>query len=98
MCVQHDAAKHGCDHLDAVNRIWIHLKKGRLAISKSRFVINHTTEDAPLYHAASGVASAMVDELRVDAVANVARDVAARSIKNMCVTCLSSCLLVIGDR
>ncbi|GFT22776.1 hypothetical protein TNCV_1856461 [Trichonephila clavipes] len=27
MCVHHDAAKNGCDHLDAVNRTWIHLKK-----------------------------------------------------------------------
>ncbi|GFU91279.1 hypothetical protein TNCV_4717931 [Trichonephila clavipes] len=32
MCVHHDVAKHGCDHLDAVNRTWIHLKKRRLAI------------------------------------------------------------------
>ncbi|GFU72612.1 hypothetical protein TNCV_4838401 [Trichonephila clavipes] len=27
MCVQRDGAKHGCGHLDAVNRTGIHLKK-----------------------------------------------------------------------
>ncbi|GFX82753.1 hypothetical protein TNCV_1194281 [Trichonephila clavipes] len=45
MCVHHIAAKHGCDHLDAVNRTCIHLKKC-LAIRASRFVIHHTIEDA----------------------------------------------------
>ncbi|GFS51840.1 hypothetical protein TNCV_2959391 [Trichonephila clavipes] len=27
MCVPHNAAKHGCDHLDSANRTWIHLTK-----------------------------------------------------------------------
>ncbi|GFV43819.1 hypothetical protein TNCV_1658641 [Trichonephila clavipes] len=26
VCVHHDAAKYGCDHLDAVIRTWTHLK------------------------------------------------------------------------
>ncbi|GFV92643.1 hypothetical protein TNCV_1374941 [Trichonephila clavipes] len=32
MCVHHAAAKHGCDHPDAVNKTWNHVKRCRLAI------------------------------------------------------------------
>ncbi|GFY05376.1 hypothetical protein TNCV_2208211 [Trichonephila clavipes] len=75
MCVHHDAAKHGCDHLDAVNRTWIHLRKRCLAISGSlvppRFVVDYTIKDAPVCDASSKVAVAMVSELRVNTVVNV---------------------------
>ncbi|GFV01950.1 hypothetical protein TNCV_4979011 [Trichonephila clavipes] len=93
MCVHHDAAKHGCDHLDVVNRNWIHLKKGCLATRTSRFVVDHIFEDAPICDAASRVTSDKVSELRFHASANVvelfvqtaiildrARNVAALSI------------------
>ncbi|GFX91755.1 hypothetical protein TNCV_3529541 [Trichonephila clavipes] len=71
MCVHHDPAKHGFDHLDAVKRTWIHQIKSRLTIREHRFVVNHTIEDAPVHGAASRVSAAMVSELRVYAVANV---------------------------
>ncbi|GFW88867.1 hypothetical protein TNCV_2683011 [Trichonephila clavipes] len=38
MCVHLDATEHGCNHLDAVKRTWIHLKKRRLVIRAPRFV------------------------------------------------------------
>ncbi|GFU09068.1 hypothetical protein TNCV_1319261 [Trichonephila clavipes] len=49
VCVSgyHDTAKDGCDHLDAVNRTWIHPKIRRLAIRASRFVVDDTFKDAP---------------------------------------------------
>ncbi|GFX01621.1 hypothetical protein TNCV_3971211 [Trichonephila clavipes] len=71
MCVYHNATKHGCDHLDAVNRAWIHLRKLRLAIRVPRFIVDHTIEDAPVCDAASRVAAVMVSELRAHAGANV---------------------------
>ncbi|GFW71081.1 hypothetical protein TNCV_91241 [Trichonephila clavipes] len=37
----------------------------------ARFVIYHTIEDAPVYDAALKVASAMISELRIHAIANV---------------------------
>ncbi|GFU30635.1 hypothetical protein TNCV_3438031 [Trichonephila clavipes] len=58
MCVHHDAAKHGCDYLGAVNRTWIHLKN-HLAIRGSKFVVDHTIEDAPVRHAAPGGSSSL---------------------------------------
>ncbi|GFU30649.1 hypothetical protein TNCV_3031601 [Trichonephila clavipes] len=70
MCVHHDAAKHGCDYLGAVNRTCIHLKKSRLAIRGSKFVVDHTIEDAPVRHAAPRVAAALVSKLRIHAAAN----------------------------
>ncbi|GFX95782.1 hypothetical protein TNCV_2083621 [Trichonephila clavipes] len=42
-----------------------------LAIHSLRFVVDHTIEDAPVYDAASIVATDMISELRVHAVANV---------------------------
>ncbi|GFW91961.1 hypothetical protein TNCV_2152411 [Trichonephila clavipes] len=39
--------------------------------SCTRFVVDHTIEDAPVYDAASRVAAAMASELRVHAAANV---------------------------
>ncbi|GFV56261.1 hypothetical protein TNCV_106171 [Trichonephila clavipes] len=71
MCVHHDAVKHGCYYIDAVNRTWIHLKKGRLTIRAPRFVVDHTIDDASECDAASRVAAALVSELRVHATANV---------------------------
>ncbi|GFS65330.1 hypothetical protein TNCV_2451531 [Trichonephila clavipes] len=71
ICVHYDASKHGCDHLGAVNRTWIQLKKSRLAIRVSRFVVDNTIEDAPVRHAASRVAAAMVTKLRTHAAVNV---------------------------
>ncbi|GFY05320.1 hypothetical protein TNCV_2207661 [Trichonephila clavipes] len=50
-------------HLDAVNVTWIHPKKRRLTIRASRFVVDHTFENAPVCDAASRVAEAMVSEL-----------------------------------
>ncbi|GFS71851.1 hypothetical protein TNCV_3715221 [Trichonephila clavipes] len=44
MCVHHHTAKHGCDHLDTINRIWIHLKKYNLTIRAPRFILDHTIE------------------------------------------------------
>ncbi|GFU05614.1 hypothetical protein TNCV_3292071 [Trichonephila clavipes] len=67
----HRCTKQGCDHLDVVNEVWIHAKKGRLAIRAPRFVIDHTIEDAPVIDASSRVTTAMVSELRVHAAANV---------------------------
>ncbi|GFW41060.1 hypothetical protein TNCV_414691 [Trichonephila clavipes] len=69
--VHYDVAKHGCYHLDAINRTWIHLKQGLIAILTSWFVIDHTIEDTPLCDAMSKVAEDMVSELRVLAAANV---------------------------
>ncbi|GFW28463.1 hypothetical protein TNCV_4641281 [Trichonephila clavipes] len=71
MCFRYDAIKHGCDHLDAVNRTWIHLKKEHLTIRAPRFIVDHTIEDAPVCDPASRVAATMVSELRVHAAANV---------------------------
>ncbi|GFV91840.1 hypothetical protein TNCV_2975121 [Trichonephila clavipes] len=70
MIVHHEAAKHGGDHLNAVNRTLIHLRKRRLTISAPKFVIDHTIKDAPVCDAASRVAAAMVSKLRVHAAAN----------------------------
>ncbi|GFW40602.1 hypothetical protein TNCV_4824381 [Trichonephila clavipes] len=53
LCVHQDAAKHGCDLLNTVNRTWIHLKKLRLAILVPRFVVDCTTEDAHVCDAES---------------------------------------------
>ncbi|GFU37407.1 protein alan shepard [Trichonephila clavipes] len=94
--VHHFAAKRGCDHLDAVNRTWIHQKKWS---RHSCAQIDYTIENAPVCDAASRVARAMVSELRVHTVANCsgrhcclannpnsllsAHDGAARSIKAM---------------
>ncbi|GFW05002.1 hypothetical protein TNCV_597961 [Trichonephila clavipes] len=71
MYVHRDAAKHGCDHFDAVNITWIPLKKRRVNICVPRFVVDHTIEDAHVCDLASRVATAMVSELRVHAAANV---------------------------
>ncbi|GFT29223.1 hypothetical protein TNCV_3588161 [Trichonephila clavipes] len=60
--VHHDVAKHGCDHLDAVNRICTYLKKRLLAIHASRFVVDNTIEDVLICDAASSVAAVMVSE------------------------------------
>ncbi|GFX56617.1 hypothetical protein TNCV_3954441 [Trichonephila clavipes] len=57
-CFHHVTAKHGCDHLNAVNRTWIHLKKCGLAIRAPRFVVDHTIEDASVCGEASRVALA----------------------------------------
>ncbi|GFW66045.1 transposable element Tc3 transposase [Trichonephila clavipes] len=70
-CVHHDFTIQGCAHLDTVNRIWIHLKKGLLTIPAPRFLVDHTIEDIPLCDAAAGLATSMVTELRVHAAANV---------------------------
>ncbi|GFW57145.1 hypothetical protein TNCV_540621 [Trichonephila clavipes] len=69
--IHHDAAKHGCNRLDAVNRTWIPLKKGRLTIPALRFIIYHSSEDASVYDATSKAAAAMVSKLKVHAAANV---------------------------
>ncbi|GFY30881.1 hypothetical protein TNCV_3120411 [Trichonephila clavipes] len=50
-------AKHGWGHLDAVNIIWIHLKKGLLAIRAPRYLVTHTSEDIPVCVSASGVSA-----------------------------------------
>ncbi|GFV77606.1 hypothetical protein TNCV_616261 [Trichonephila clavipes] len=54
-----------------IRKTWIHLKKWRLAIRASRFVVDYTIEDALVCDEASGVATTMVSELRVHTVANV---------------------------
>ncbi|GFW20688.1 hypothetical protein TNCV_1049111 [Trichonephila clavipes] len=69
--VQYDTAKHGCDHLDAVSRTWIYLKKCRLAIRAPRLVADQTIEDTPVCDAVPREPAAMVSELRVHATANV---------------------------
>ncbi|GFS71274.1 hypothetical protein TNCV_5050241 [Trichonephila clavipes] len=71
MCVHHDAAKHVCDHLDAVNITWINLKKCCLAVCAPRFVVDHTIEDAPKCDAAPRVSAAMVSQLRVHTAVHV---------------------------
>ncbi|GFV29027.1 hypothetical protein TNCV_1378781 [Trichonephila clavipes] len=71
MGVHHDASKHGCDHLGAVNRTWIHLKKPRLARRVPRFVVDHTIKDTPVWDAASRVAATIVSKLGVHTSANV---------------------------
>ncbi|GFY25671.1 hypothetical protein TNCV_2487911 [Trichonephila clavipes] len=71
MCIHHDATKHGCDHLDALNRTWIPPKKWRLTICGPMFVVDHTIEYTPVSDAVSNVAADMVSELRIHAAANV---------------------------
>ncbi|GFX74063.1 hypothetical protein TNCV_490271 [Trichonephila clavipes] len=71
MCVHHGAVKHRCDPLDAENRTWIPLKRGRLTIRAPRFTVEHTFKNAPVSDSASTVPTAMVSELRVHAAANV---------------------------
>ncbi|GFU62150.1 hypothetical protein TNCV_2473851 [Trichonephila clavipes] len=72
MCVHHEAAKHECDHLDAVNRTRIHLKKmTSYSIRAPRFVVDHTTEDVPVCDAAFRVAADMVSKLNVYGAANI---------------------------
>ncbi|GFY05294.1 hypothetical protein TNCV_2207401 [Trichonephila clavipes] len=58
-------------HLDAVNVTWNHLKKRRLTIRASRFVVDHTIEDIPICDAASRITAAKFSEQRVHASANV---------------------------
>ncbi|GFU84725.1 hypothetical protein TNCV_2126661 [Trichonephila clavipes] len=41
-----NATKRGCNSTDADKTTWIHLKKLYLTIRVSRFVVDHTTEDA----------------------------------------------------
>ncbi|GFV43285.1 putative transposable element [Trichonephila clavipes] len=48
MCVHIDAAKHGCDYFDAVNKTCIYLKKLRLTIHACSLVVA-TTLKTPLY-------------------------------------------------
>ncbi|GFW52746.1 hypothetical protein TNCV_2393261 [Trichonephila clavipes] len=71
MCIRHNCSKHGCEHLDALNRIWIYLKKLCLAIREARFVVDQSIEDAPVCDVASWVAAAMVSERRVHAAEKV---------------------------
>ncbi|GFW41309.1 hypothetical protein TNCV_1003021 [Trichonephila clavipes] len=71
MHIHHDTVKHGCDHLDAVNRTWIYLKKRRIANSTPRFIIDPTNENTPVCDAVSRVAAAMVSKLRVHAAVNI---------------------------
>ncbi|GFV91843.1 hypothetical protein TNCV_2975151 [Trichonephila clavipes] len=71
ICFHHDAAKHGCDYLDTVNRTWCHLKKGHFAIRAPRIVVDHTINDVPVCVAALRLAAAMISELRVHAAAYV---------------------------
>ncbi|GFW24167.1 hypothetical protein TNCV_1847261 [Trichonephila clavipes] len=85
-----DTTKQGCDHLDTVNRTWIHLKKQRLAIRAPRFVVDHTIEYAPICDAASRVAEAMVSELRFHAAANVV-ELASKSLKTSLRLSLNRC-------
>ncbi|GFW80035.1 uncharacterized protein TNCV_984441 [Trichonephila clavipes] len=65
VCIHHYDAKHRCDHLYAVNRTWIHLKKWCLTIHIPRIVVDHTIEDTYVWDTASRVAAAMVIELFV---------------------------------
>ncbi|GFV95273.1 hypothetical protein TNCV_4586481 [Trichonephila clavipes] len=67
----HDAAKHGCDHLDAVSRTVNNVNKMASRHSCTSFDVDHTIEDAPVCDAASRVAAAMVSELRVYVAENV---------------------------
>ncbi|GFX78864.1 hypothetical protein TNCV_4158341 [Trichonephila clavipes] len=53
MCVHHNTAKYGYNHLDAVNRTWIHLKKRYFTIRAPKFVVEHAIEDAPVCDVAS---------------------------------------------
>ncbi|GFV71023.1 hypothetical protein TNCV_1447231 [Trichonephila clavipes] len=46
-------------HIDAVSKIWVHLKKRSPAIRASRFVVDHSFEDALVCAAASRVAEAI---------------------------------------
>ncbi|GFU57715.1 hypothetical protein TNCV_3638671 [Trichonephila clavipes] len=72
MCVHHNGAKHGCNHLDAVSRMQIGLQaEWHLIIHAPRFVVNYTIKDALVCGAASMVPSAIVSELRVYTVANI---------------------------
>nr|XP_042905767.1 neuroligin-1-like [Parasteatoda tepidariorum] len=47
MGVLHDVAKHGCGHRGAVYRAWIRLKRRRLAIPASGFIVDLTIGGAP---------------------------------------------------
>ncbi|GFX74456.1 hypothetical protein TNCV_3213431 [Trichonephila clavipes] len=69
MCVHYVAVKQRCDHVGAVNKIWINLKKDvRRAPS---FVFDQTIEDAPICDAASRVVTVMFFKVRVHTAANI---------------------------
>ena len=67
----HDAAKYGCDHHDAINKMKIRLKTRRHTIPAFRFVVERTTKVAQVSDAASRVMEAMDAKLAVHAAANV---------------------------
>ncbi|GFX13298.1 hypothetical protein TNCV_2907211 [Trichonephila clavipes] len=75
MCVHHDAAKHGLDHLDAhpCKQNLDSFEKMTFHHSCSRFVVDYTTKDALLCDAVTTVAAAIVTELRVHTIANVVK-------------------------
>ncbi|GFW26211.1 hypothetical protein TNCV_3397071 [Trichonephila clavipes] len=68
MWVLQDAAKHGCDHLDALDRTRINMKK---CLTIRVIFVHRTIEETPLCDTASRVAAAMVLKLRIHAAANV---------------------------
>lgn len=67
MCVLHDDAKQECEN----HGVWIRLKRRPDAISASRFVVDHTIEDATVCDAASRIAEAMAAMLTIHAAENV---------------------------
>ena len=83
-CILFDAANHGRDYHNAVNRIEIRLKTLHHAIPASRFVSEHNIKHAPVFDVASKVAEVMVTEMSVQAAASVHRTVRAetRSLAN----------------
>ncbi|GFU77700.1 hypothetical protein TNCV_1151061 [Trichonephila clavipes] len=64
--VPHDAAKHESDHLDAVNRNWIHLKRNELSpIVHPGLSFITPLKTKPVCDAASRVAAPTVSGLRI---------------------------------
>ena len=60
----YDAAKLGCDHDEAINRVAIRLKPRCHAIPAFRFIVEYLIQDAPVYDVVSKVAEAMVAQYR----------------------------------
>ena len=71
MYIPHDAAKHGCDHHDAVKRIEIRLRTRQHAIPKSRLEAEHIIKGTFVCDVPTKVAKNVVVELAIHAFKNI---------------------------
>ena len=70
-CVQHNAAKHGCDNHDAVDRIEIRLETRRHTLHSCTVVVEGTLRNSPVFYVVSRVAETMVAKITVHGSENV---------------------------